>query len=486
MSLALRSIAAAQWTTVSSIVRAGLQLAQVVVLTRFLSPADYGLMAMVMVVISYAALFSDAGLSTAFVQRQHISHEERSSLYWLSVVVGAALMLLVIAASPLADQLLDEPKLPGLISLVSTNFLVVALGQQLRMNAEKALNFRPVALIEIVAAVSGFAVAVAGAWLGWGVFALVVSAMFSAWVTMLLCWVALAQGWRPLWRLRWAEVRWFVRFGGGMMLNNMLNHINSTVDVLLGGRLLGAAQLGIYSVPRNLILQIQFMVNPIFTRVGFPVIASIQHDQARVRQIYLKIMNLTATVNAPIYVAMAAFAPELVQLLLGDKFQGAAPLLRVLAVWGLLRSFGNPVGSLLFGLGRLRLSIGWNFGLLFILPPALWWGARYGAIGMAWSMAGVMAALFIPCWALLVKPTCGAGLLVYSRQVLMPTLCAVLAGMVAWWSVGALSQPWLRLSAGFALGLAAYAALSWLLNRECVDMVVNILKRRNVPLTVKT
>lgn len=464
-------------------VRAGLQLAQVVVLTRFLSPLDYGLMAMVIVVISYASLFSDMGLSTAFVQRQHISHEERSSLYWLSVIVGAALMLLVMAASPLAAHLLNEPKLPGLIALVSTNFLVVALGQQLRMDAEKALNFRPLALIEIVAAVSGFAVAVAGAWLGWGVYALVVSAMLSAWFTMLLCWVVLAQGWRPLWRLRWAEVRWFVRFGGGMVANNVINHINSTVDVLLGARLLGAAQLGLYSVPRNLILQIQFMVNPIFTRVGFPVIASIQHDQARVRQIYLKIMNLTATVNAPIYVAMAAFAPELVHLLLGEKFQDAAPLLRVLAVWGLLRSFGNPVGSLLFGLGRVRLATWWNLGLLFIVPPALWWGSQYGANGMAWTMAGVMAGLFIPGWALLVRPTCGAGLLVYSRQVLTPTLCAVLAGMVAWLAVGAFNLAWLRLSAGLALGLAAYAALSWLLNRECVDLAVNMVKRRKVRAT---
>lgn len=471
MSLALRSMSAARWTTFSSIVRAGLQLAQVVVLTRFLSPQDYGLMAMVMVVISYAALFSDMGLSTAFVQRQCITHEERSSLYWLSVAVGVALMLLVMAASPLAAYLLNEPRLPKLVACISTNFLVVALGQQLRMDAEKALNFRPVALIETVAAISGFTVAVVGAWLGWGVYALVVSAMLSAWITMLLCWVVLAQGWRPLWRLRWEEVRWFVRFGGGMVLNNLLNHINSTVDVLLGGRLLGASQLGLYSVPRNLILQIQFMVNPIFTRVGLPVLASVQNDQVRVRQIYLTIMNLTATVNAPIYVAMAAFAPELVQLLLGQQFQDAAPLLRVLAVWGLLRSFGNPVGSLLFGLGRVQRSTWWNLGLLFIVPPALWFGSQYGAIGMAFAMAGVMAALFIPGWALLVRPTCGARLSEYSQQVLVPTFCAVIAGGMALLTVNQFSLHWLRLGLGISLGMLFYIALIWFFNRSIFNWI---------------
>lgn len=435
-------------------------------------------MAMVTVVVSYAALFSDMGLSTAFVQRQHVSQEERSSLYWLSVAAGAGLMLLVMAASPLAAYLLDEPLLPSLIALVSTNFLVVALGQQLRMDAEKALNFRPVAVIEVIAAVSGFAVALTAAWLGWGVHALVVAAMASAWITMLLSWVSLARGWRPLWRLRWAEVSWFVRFGGGMVANNVINHINTTVDVLLGGRLLGATQLGLYSVPRNLILQAQFLVNPIFTRVGFPVIASIQHDKERVRQVYLKIMNLTATVNAPIYVAMAVFAPDFVKLMLGDKFQDAVPLLRVLALWGLFRSFGNPVGSLVFGLGRVRLSTFWNLCLLFVAPPALWFGSQHGAAGMAWAMAGIMVALFIPGWAVLVRPACGATLWAYSRQVLMPTLCAVLAGGTAWLSVSAFDLPWVRLGLGLTIGTFAYLVLSWILNRDCMKLGIGFIKRR--------
>ena len=436
-------------------------------------------MAMVTVVISYVGLFSDMGLSTAFVQRQQISNEERSSLYWLSVAIGGSLMLLVMALSPLAGHLLDAPQLPGLIVLVSTNFLVVALGQQLRMDAEKALDFRPIAVIEIIAVVGGFALAVITAWMGWGVQALVAAAMSSAWITMLLSWIVLARGWRPLWRLRWTEVSWFVHFGGGMVANNIINHINTTVDVLLGGRLLGATQLGLYSVPRNLILQIQFLVNPIFTRVGFPVISSIQHDKGRVQYIYLKIMNLTATINAPIYVAMAIFSPEFVLLLLGNSFQDSVPLLRVLAFWGLFRSFGNPVGSLVFGLGRVRLSTLWNLGLLVVMPTALWFGAHYGATGMAWTMAGLMVALFVPSWAILIKPTCGASLWSYSRQVIIPTSCAALAGGASWFLIKTLTLPWLRLSLGLTVGFIFYAAFSWIFNRDCIKHGANFIKRRS-------
>ena len=480
MSLAYRSFTAARWTTVSSAVRAAVQLLQVAVLARFIAPQDFGLMAMVMVVLGYAALFRDIGLSTAFVQRQRISNEERSSLYWLSVAVGAALMLLVMAISPLAAMFFGERQLVPLMMLVATNFLIIALGQQLRMHAEKQLNFKPIALIEVATAIVGLAVAIAVALFGGGVYALVAAAMVSALLTTILSWLFLSNGWRPAWRLRWDEVRWFVHFGGGMVFNNVINHVNATIDLLLGGRLLGASSLGLYSVPRSLILQVQSMVNPIFTRVGFPLISLIQDDKVRVKSVYLKTMNITATVNAPIYVALAVFAPEIVLLVLGSEWSETAPLMRVLALWGLLRSFGNPVGSLLFGLGHVRLSVKWNTGLLLIVPPVVWFGSQWGAIGIAWGMAAAMAALFVPGWALLVRPSCGAGFWEYSQQVMIPIFCAVLAGLSAHIAVNAFSVTFLRLGLGLVVGAFAYTLLSWRLNRECANLVKRMLKHRAV------
>lgn len=476
MTLATRTYTAARWTTASSVTRAALQLLQIAVLARFLSPADYGLMSMVNVVLSYAALFSDMGLSTAFVQRQQISHEERSSLYWLSVAVGGALMLLVMGISPFAAMFFKEPKLMPLMLLVATNFLVIALGQQLRIDAEKSLNFRPVALIEIFASLVGFVVAAFTAWVGWGVYALVVAAMSSAWLTMILSWLVLAQGWRPAWRLCLGEVRWFVQFGGTMVLNNVINHVNATIDLVLGGKMLGASQLGLYSVPRNLILQVQFLINPIFTRVGFPLIASIQHDKELVKQVYLKTMNLAASLNAPSYAAIAVFAPEIVEVLLGNRWSNATSLMQVLSLWGLFRSFANPVGSLLFGLGHVRLSTQWNAGMLLIAPTVIWFGSRWGAIGMAWSMAGIMIGMFIPIWIFLIRPTCGADFREYACEIIKPIICVLIAVVPTVVLKSQFGPSYLISGVAFSMGVLVYFVASFFFNKRFFNTIFRSLK----------
>jgi len=96
--------------------------------------------------------------------------------------------------------------------------------------------------------------------------------------------------------------------------------------------MLAASALGLYSLLRQIVFQIQGLVNPIITRVGFPLIAQLQAAIPKVRAIYLKTLNMTAATNAPLYVGMAFFAPEVVSIMLGDKWLGPIDLLRLLAI----------------------------------------------------------------------------------------------------------------------------------------------------------
>ena len=207
MSLKRKTYTAVRWTTTAALIRALLQIVQVVVLARLLVPEDYGLMAMVGVVLGFAGLFSDMGVNSAFVQRQEVTLEQRSSLFWLNVALSAALSLLLIALSPLISWFFAEERLTPLLMLSSTTFVIGALGLQVRMAAEKELNFRPVVLMEILAASLGFVAALWAAFAGWGVYALVLGSIVTVIVGTAFAWMFLAHGWRPMRRLQMVDVR---------------------------------------------------------------------------------------------------------------------------------------------------------------------------------------------------------------------------------------------------------------------------------------
>lgn len=432
-------------------------------------------MAMVGVVLSFAGLFADMGLNAAFMQRQKVTDAERSSLFWFNVSVCVAITALAMLTSPVVAWVYRDDRLMPLMLLSSTSIVLGALGSQVGMAAAKALNFRPIVILELVGAIVSFSATLLAALAGWGVYALVAGGIVGSVFGTAMAWVFLANGWRPQLRLRMADLRPFMHFGLATVGNNLVNQINMTVDMFLGGRLLGAAQLGLYSVPRNVILEIQFMVNPIITRVGFPLIAQVQDDVARVRSIYLKTMNMTASTNGPIYLSIAFFVPDIVAVLLGDRWRSIVPLFRLLAVWGLFRSLGNPVGSLLMGMGRAGLSLKWNLGMLLIMPPAIWAGSQFGAMGMAWTMMGMAIAVFVPAWYVLVRPLCGASLMQYATAALWPFVLALACIAPAFWAADQFAGPVLRLAVGAMLAVPLYIALSIKLNTEWFAAVRGLL-----------
>ena len=477
MSLRARTFSSVRWTAGGAIFGGALQFLQIAVLARILSPADYGIMAIVTVVLGFAAIFSDFGFSSAFVHRRDVTEAQRSSLFWLNVSNGIVLMLLVIALSPLLAVFFGgDKRLVPLIMLSSTTFVLSALGLQVRMASEKALQFKPVMIVEVTAALFGFAIALWAAWSDWGVYALVFGVISKACASAALAWIFLSGGWRPALHLRLQDIKPFFGFGGALVVSNIINQFNLTIDLVLGGRILSAGQLGFYSVPRDLTLGQQFIVNRVINRIAFPLISELQTDIDRVRSIYLRTLNMTASTNAPLFIAVAFFTPDVVNLMLGPDWESSVAIWRILALWGCLRAVANPVGSLLMGMGRTDLAMKWNFGLLFITPPLVWLGATYfGAEGIAYALLGLNVIIYIPGWLVLVRPLCRASLLEYSIASLRPVVIAVVALAPASMVVQPLETSLVRLVVGVLLGLFFYLLFSYLGNPQWVRSMMELL-----------
>ena len=481
--LKARATSAASWTTVGSIGRVVLQVTQVTVLTRLLTPDDFGLMAIVMVMVSLGSLFSDGGLSSAFVHRRGVTDADRSSLYWLNVLLATSVALLVIGTAPILAWFYRTPTIAWIVLICSPIFVLGAIGRQFEIASEKSLRFRPLVLIELGSGMLGVLIAIMCALTGLGIYSLALAALATALSRTALAVAAFSSDWRPQTRLRWSEVQPFLGFGGATVASNIVNHFNSTIDVLIGGRLLGTDALGLYSVPRSLVLNVQSAVNPIVTRVGFPVIAELQHDREAVRRAYQMVLNVVATAGAPVYMGLAVLSAEICDLLLGPSWKGSAKTLSLLAVWAAFRSLGNPAGALLLGVGRASVALYWNLSLLAVYPLALWVGSAFGPTGLAASLLVSAMALFIPGWRWLVYPYTEWRFSSYAKTTILPLCNAACSLLLSSWCACFAQSSLARVALTVSIGGGAYLLLTWLTNPPIVRIARSLWVRRATPQT---
>lgn len=476
MSLRKATFSATRWTTISAIFRAGMQLLQMAVLARLLVPADFGLMAMAGVAVAIVLLFADLGLSSALMHFPRPDRATLSTLFWLNLAFSVLLALLfAVAGWPLA-YVYGQPDLVPVLVWLSASFPLAALGQQFRVLAEKDLRFGILAQNEIAATVVGTAVAVAAAVAGWGVFALVAALLTSTAINSLLAWWLLSAGQRPLASFRPLLARPFVVFGLHRVGDGFWNTARMQADVFIAGLFATPAAVAAYAVPRDLTLRIaNTVINPVITRVGLPVMTRLQNDTAALRSVYLKTLGLTASFNFPLYALLALFPEQIVLLLLGDQWEAADFYLRLFALWGLIRSTGNPSGSLVYAVGMARRAHAWNLLLFFGTVPLLWLAVRFGGLSaLVWTMLGWQAAVYVLAWRFLIQPACGLSFSTYNASMLPPLASTALASVLAYGAASVVPAS-IQLPVGSLVLAGAYLLLSWFYNRQWIETTAELL-----------
>jgi O-antigen/teichoic acid export membrane protein len=383
MSLKKRAVSGVVWTSTSTVITTGLQFVQLAVLARLLKPSDFGLMGMVMVVIGFAQAFADMGMSNAIIYRQETNSNQLSSLYWLNIFAGVIVFGILIALSPLIVKFYNEPRLSNLIVWAALIFLITPIGQQFQILLQKELQFERLAKVEVVGATLGVVVSSITAWKGQGVFALIwgqlVNTTCQATLLASLGWAT----WRPTLRFRLDDLNGYLNFGMYQMGERSINYFSRNMDKLLIGKLLGSETLGFYNLAYQLMIRPLSLLNPIITRVAFPVFSSLQNDDIKLKSGYLKVIKAIAFLNIPIYVGMFAVAQPLIVLLLGSEWIPAISVFKILVWLGIFYSLANPVGSLLLAKGRADLGFWFNTFVVLVYAIAIYIGCRWGIQGVA-------------------------------------------------------------------------------------------------------
>jgi O-antigen/teichoic acid export membrane protein len=299
-----------------------LNLAYIMVLARLLVPQDFGLFAMVTTVMGFLIIFQDAGLSTATVQRQEITHAQVSNLFWVNVVVGGVTTLLLAASAPAIAWFYREPRLIGITLVLSIMFLLLSSTVQHRALLNRQMRFGAIAMIDVVSMLAGYLTGIALALWEYGYWALVFAYVVQVTIKLVLTWSI--SRWRPRLPSRNTQTWHLLSFGADITAGNLMLSLARGADSLLIGRFFGAAAIGLYSRGSILLMRpVQQFMLPI-RAVLVPALSRIQSQHDRYRRTFLQVFEAIALVGFLLTGLFLALSYPVTLAVLGPKWEAVA------------------------------------------------------------------------------------------------------------------------------------------------------------------
>lgn len=456
-SLAESAARGAFFTLSAQAARIVLQLLSVIILARLLSPHDYGLLAIALVIVGLGEIFRDFGLTSASIQAPMLSTGQRDNLFWINAGIGVVLAGLTFCLAWPVAAVSGESELLGIVQWLAITFILNGLATQHRATLMRDLRLRALAVVDVSASALALATAIAAALLGGGYWALVVQQLTMG--ATILIGVLIAGHWLPRWFSRAAAIRPLLAFGGNLVAANLLAYAGRQIDTVVIAIRLGTQPLGLYNRGFQLIMTPLGQVRSPLQSVALPVLSRVQHDQPRFDAYVIAAqLALGYLIGIPLAIA-AALSEPLVGVMLGERWAETAPLISMFAIAGLLTTV-SFVGYWIYlarGLGGELFRYTAVTTVIKIICIVI--GSFFGLIGIAVAFA-IHPAIAWPislAWLSRVTPIPRRRLYEGAARIIAITLTAGAAA----WSIAALTgalSDWAQLALGTVSALILAAA----------------------------
>ncbi|MEJ2239585.1 MAG: lipopolysaccharide biosynthesis protein [Gemmatimonadales bacterium] len=364
------------------------------ILARLLTPADYGLIAMVTVIVGFMTMFKDFGLSMATVQRAELTQPQVSTLFWLNTALGLSLSILAVGLAPALAWFYSESRLVPLTIFLASTFMISGLGVQHQALLRRQMRYGVLAAIEILALICGIVLAIATAMRGGQYWALAIQTVTSTTFRTLGYWILCR--WRPSLPRRRADIGSMLAFGGNLAASNVVNYATRNFDQVLIGRVWGDSELGAYERASRLLQMPLRLINTPISHVAIPILCRLQHDSSRYREYYLKALYSLAFIVMPGMAFITVMAGDLVSVLMGDQWAEAGTIFGVLGILGLILPVSNTNGWHFIASGTTNRMLRWSMIDGAVIVVAFLIGVPYGGLGVAVAFVAARMVLFVP------------------------------------------------------------------------------------------
>jgi O-antigen/teichoic acid export membrane protein len=373
-------------------------LIRLLILARLLSPDDFGLLAIAMTAIWVFLAVTDFGMVPALIQRQEINDQYYNAA-WTVVLIRALIITgVLILAAPVIANIFNELRAVAILQILALRPLLEAAASIKLAGLMRDLNFRSLAFIRLSEALLNTIIAIALAQT-FGVWALVVGSLAGASVYLVMSYFLAPH--RPKLFFDFETARPLIKFGRWIFVTGLITILGDSILKAVISRQLGAAELGLYFLGARLAFLPAELASEVAGSVAFSLYARLQSDIRQATQAFRGMLTGLATFLLPICALIIILAPSIVHDLLGQRWGGTVPVIRILALASLIGLFGEAIIPILKGLGKPSNIMVIEGVQTFLLIVFVWFlTGRFGLVGavLAWlpavAVSQVLCAVF--------------------------------------------------------------------------------------------
>lgn len=400
-----------------------------IILARILSPESFGLMAILSALSAFSQIFVEMGIGSALVHLQKANRLHYSTAFSFNMILGVCLTAGLYLSASLIAVFYELPELDVLVKVFSLIFIINALSIVPKSIIEKKGDFQYIAAVELVSVIVSSLLAIYLAMQGAGVWALVVMAMLNSGVRATL-FIFIAR-WSIRLRVGFKEFLDIWKYIQFVIPSRIMDFGVNNLATLIIGKVASSSDLGNYNIAYRIMTLPRDVVGSTFNRVLISKYAKHQNEPEIIKRLHLKTSKLVALVSFPVSVGAIVLADVFVQVVLGDKWEGAVPILQLVALITFLQPIGVLNSSIYLSQGKTKLQLYAGLFIKGFTICAVVIGAFWGIYGILYSLIISMAFTMIPAFYFS-GSVIGLGVNEIFKNLISVLVPIMISGLIVW------------------------------------------------------
>jgi len=385
--LSRRVVRSGFWVFSLRIVQQLFNLVRLVILARILAPHDFGLMGIALLTMATLETFSQTGFQAALIQKKENIKSYLDAAWTVLILRGFILFLILYLIAPYAATFFNASEAKPIIQVIGFSVLLQAFSNIGVIYFQKELEFNKEFKFQFAGTLTDFIVAVSAVLILQNVWALVFGLLAGNATRFIVSY--LIHPYRPHLSSDLEKAKELFGFGKWVLSSSILIFLITQGDNIFVGKLLGVAAIGFYQMAYRISNMPATEITHVISQVTFPAYSKLQGDIPKLREAYLRVLQLTAFLSFPITGLIFVLAPDFTRNFLGEKWMPMVPAMQVLVFAGLVRSISATTGPIFLAVGKPKIETRWQIVRLLVIATLIY------PFTINWGILGASFVVFL-------------------------------------------------------------------------------------------